>query len=351
MKFSLPRSLFATSLFLAIAAAPLACSGKERIDPNSAPTVQRDYQPTEKVKVTTLTMPVWYEAVGTVEAGETIDVAPQLDGRILSMEVEVGATVKAGEVLFRLDDRSLQARVAQAEAGVEAAQAGADRAAAAKDRVERLLEREAATAEQHEAAIAADSQAQAALSGAQQVLTEAQTFLSYTTVVSPADGVIAERLADTGDMALPGQVAMRIHGGVAMDFVAAIRESRIEGVQLGSEVQVDFPTPGLKVAAVVHELRPAADPATRSFTIKARLPTMKLIRPGMYGKLMVQTGELQVTVIPAIAVSRVGQLETVMVLAESGWQRRFVRVGRELDGGFVEILSGLSDGETIGWKS
>jgi HlyD family secretion protein len=337
-----------TALMLAVLT-PLACSGEDSIDPNTDVTVEHDFTATQTVAVSTLTIPVWYEAVGSVEAAETIDVAPQLDGRILEMAVEVGAKVKAGDVLFRLDDRNLKARVAQAQAGVSAAGAVSDQANAALERVNRLFKQEAATAEQQEAAIAAASQAEAGVAQAQQAVLEAQTFLSYAIVQSPVDGVVAERLAEAGDLALPGQVALRIYGGVEMDFVAAIRESKIEGVEVGSEVQVDFPTPGLRVAAVVHELRPAADPATRSFTIKASLPLMKLLRPGMYGKLMLQTGELQVTVIPMAAVSRVGQLETVMVKSDGAWQRRFVRTGSELESDFIEILSGLSDGETIGW--
>lgn len=349
MKLLTTRSLLRRSaLFLAVLT-PLACSGEDRIDPNTDVTVENDFTATQTTTVSTLTIPVWYEAVGTVEAAETIDVAPQLDGRILQMEVGVGAEVKAGDVLFRLDDRNLKARVAQAQAGVSAAGAVADQANAALERVNRLFKLEAATAEQQEAAIAAASRAEAGVSQAQQAVLEAQTFLSYAIVQSPVDGVVAERLADAGDLALPGQVALRINGGVTMDFVAAIRESRIEGVEVGSEVQVDFPTPGLRVTAVLHELRPAADPATRSFTIKAGLPIMKLLRPGMYGKLMLQTGELQVTVIPSAAVSRVGQLETVMVQSDGSWRRRYVRSGDELEDGFIEILSGLSDGETIGW--
>jgi RND family efflux transporter MFP subunit len=293
--------------------------------------------------------PVWYEAVGSIAPATTIAVAPQVNGRILEMLVDVGQKVTAGTMLFRVDDRTIQAQVAQAQAGITAAKASAEQATAAKARVDRLFAREAATPEQVEAASAASAQAQAAVAAAEQALVEAQTYLSYAEVVSPIDGVIAERLARAGDLALPGQAVLQIHGGVEMDFVAAIRESKIDSLSIGSEVQVDFPTPALRVPAVVHELHPAGDPNTRSFTIKASLPAMKLLRPGMYGKLMLQTGELEVTVIPIAALSRVGQLETVMVQTDGGWQRRFVRVGSEVEGGYFEILAGLSDGETIGW--
>lgn len=349
MKFFKTKLSPASALLVTAALMPVACSGGDKIDPNAKIEAHHDFHPTQTATVSTLTRPVWYEAVGTVAPALTIGVAPQVNGRILEMLVEVGQEVTAGTVLFRIDDRTIQAQVAQAQAGIAAASAAAEQAAAGKARVDRLFAREAATTEQVEAANAADAQAQAAIAAAKQALVEAQTYLSYSEVISPVDGVIAERSARAGDLALPGQPVLQIHGGVRMDFVAAIRESKIAGIDIGSEVQVDFPTPALRVPAVVHELYPAGDPNTRSFTIKASLPTMKLLRPGMYGKLMMQTGELEVTVIPQAALSRVGQLETVMVQTDGGWQRRFVRVGSELDGTYFEILSGLSDGETIGW--
>jgi RND family efflux transporter MFP subunit len=349
MKFP-PTKLSPAGVLLVMAAlTPLACSDGEKIDPNAKIEAHHDFHPSQTATVSTVAQPIWYEAVGTVEPALTIGVAPQVNGRILEMLVEVGQKVQAGTVLFRIDDRTIQTQVAQAQSGIRAATAAAEQAAAAKERVDRLFAREAATAEQVEAANSANAQAQAAVTTAKQALVAAQTYLSYTEVVSPVDGTIAERSARAGDLALPGHPILKIHGGVKMDFVAAIRESKIEGISVGSEVQVDFPTLTLRVPAVVHELHPAGDPATRSFTIKASLPTVKMLRPGMYGKLMLKTGELEVTVIPQAALSRVGQLETVMVQTDGGWQRRFVRVGNEIEGGYFEILSGLSNGETIGW--
>lgn len=328
---------------------PLACSDSDSIDPNANTATQNAFHAEQTAVVTTLSQPIWYEAVGTVAPAKTVSIAAQMSGRILEMLVDVGQQVDAETVLFRMDDRTLQAQVAQAQANVDAALAAVTQANAAKDRSERLFAREAATPEQLEATTAAASLAQAAVARANQALLEAQTFLSYAVVKSPMSGVIASRLADAGDLALPGQPILQIHGGGPVDFVAAIRESKIAALPLGSRVLVDFPTLSIRVPAMVYEVQPAGDSTTRSFTIKASLAATPLLRAGMYGKLMLQTGELQVTVVPVAALQREGQLETVMLKTDGGWQRRFVRSGKEIEGGFLEILSGLADGQTIGW--
>jgi len=337
-------------IFIAAAALmPLACGDHQRIDSNAKMEVLHDFHAEQTAVVTTLTQPIWYEAVGTVAPAKTVSIAAQMSGRILEMLVEVGLQVDAGTVLFRIDDRALQAQVAQAQANMDATLAAVAQADAAKDRTERLFAREAATQEQVEATTANASLAQAAVASANQALLEAQTFLSYAVVKSPIAGVIASRFADAGDLALPGQPILEIHGGGPVDFVAAIRESKIAALPLGSRVLVAFPTLSIRVPAVVYEVQPAGDSTTRSFTIKASLAATPLLRSGMYGKLMLQTGEVQVTVVPIAALHREGQLETVMLKTDGSWQRRFVRSGKEIEGGFVEILSGLADGQTIGW--
>jgi hypothetical protein len=68
----------------------------------------------------------------------------------------------------------------------------------------------------------------------------------------------------------------------------------------------------------------------------------------MFGRLRLPVGQRQVVRIPAAAVVRVGQLETVLLEWEGRWERRLVTTGNALAEGAVEVLSGLAGGETIG---
>ncbi|MBU1611041.1 MAG: efflux RND transporter periplasmic adaptor subunit, partial [Proteobacteria bacterium] len=99
--------------------------------------------------------------------------------------------------------------------------------------------------------------------------------------------------------------------------------------------------------AIVDEIEPLADPVTRSFLVKARLPEVPDLYPGMFGRLLISQGERESVLVPERAVSRVGQLETVMVQTGETWQPVYVRTG-PLHGDKIEVLSGLSGDETIG---
>ncbi len=80
----------------------------------------------------------------------------------------------------------------------------------------------------------------------------------------------------------------------------------------------------------------------------AHVPFLGNANPGMFGRLQLPVGEREVVRIPASAVARTGQLETVLVQSDGGWQRRLVTTGAKLPDGEVEILSGLAGGETVG---
>jgi multidrug efflux pump subunit AcrA (membrane-fusion protein) len=95
------------------------------------------------------------------------------------------------------------------------------------------------------------------------------------------------------------------------------------------------------------EIVPAADPQSRTFTIKIELPAQPLLRSGVYGKASFSRGERQVLLVPAAAVLERGQLTGVFVVGQDGRAEfRLVKTGKRY-GEKLEILSGLSTGERI----
>jgi len=96
----------------------------------------------------------------------------------------------------------------------------------------------------------------------------------------------------------------------------------------------------------VTEIVPAADPATRTFVVKVSLPAGQGLYPGMFGRLLVPVGSRAAVLVPAAAVSRVGQLEMVLVKQDGRWQKAMVTTGRR-QGDMLEALSGLRGGETV----
>ncbi len=133
-----------------------------------------------------------------------------------------------------------------------------------------------------------------------------------------------------------------------MRLEAFVREGLINKVKSGDTISVTIDTLATTVTADVEEIIPYADPQTRTFLVKALLPEIDGLFPGMFGKLLIPVKQRQAVLIPGAAVRRVGQLEMLYVKTDAGWRLQYIKTGRLFDNR-IEVLSGLSGGETIAW--
>lgn len=352
----------------------LAGCGSEPVAPAKG---KGDFTPASTVEAVRAKLPRLHEAVGTVKSRTEIRVEAQVTGRVLTVLVRPGDKVKAGQQLVTLDSRASQTRVersrqarqsassmtAQAQDALTAAKAQFSKSESTYRRMKQLFDQKVVTAEEVEQAETAYLQAKANLGQAKEglaaaqarvreagkVVQEAEIGLDYTTITAQADGEVARRLAEPGDLAFPGKELLTLQTGASLRLEAMVRESLISRVRLGDSLKVsvsalDDSTP---ITGVVDEIEPLADPVTRSFLVKARLPEVPGLYPGMFGRLWIPTGERETVLVPEAAVTRVGQLETVLVKVGEGWETVYVRTGHMYDGK-VEVLSGLSGGETLG---
>ncbi|MFV0422689.1 efflux RND transporter periplasmic adaptor subunit [Oleidesulfovibrio sp.] len=340
--------------------------------PSSAATTQQHPATTAKIVAVKDTI----EAVGTVRPRTETRVEAQVTAKILHIAVSTGDKVRKGDILIELDNRELVSRrdqAAQAIIGSNAAVAQARQAVAeakaafakAKNQYQRIkalfseravAQRELDQAEaeylQSEAALAS---AQGGLSGALSAgvqaskrLEEAEIALGYATITALEDGEVVRREAEAGDLAFPGKPLLVIQAGGALRLEAQVREGLIQRVRTGSGLQVRIAAAGESpLAGVVEEVVPSADPRTRTFLVKVGLPPAPGLYPGMYGKLLIPLDARQTVLIPAVAVQRVGQLETVRIhTADNTVQTVHVKTGRHF-GNDIEILSGLTGGEQV----
>ncbi|WP_319541519.1 efflux RND transporter periplasmic adaptor subunit [uncultured Pseudodesulfovibrio sp.] len=334
-------------------------------------------EPASVVLAERVSLPRLHEAVGTVKAKTDTRVEAQVTGRVLKVLVRPGDKVTAGDDLVVLDSRASQTRlersrqaessvssmVSQARDALDAAKAAFSKAESTYRRMSTLHEQKVVTAEEVEKAESAYLQAKAGLGQAEQgvaaaqarareagkVVQEAELVLGYTTIKAQESGEVAKRLVEPGDLAFPGKALLSLQTGGSLQLEAMVRESLIGQVRLGDSLSVIVSalTETEPLVGEVDEMAPLADPVTRSFLVKVRLPVVPGLYPGMFGRLMVPLGEEEVVLVPEAAVVRVGQLETVMVKTEAGWQSVYVRTG-EVHGQRIEVVSGLSGGETVG---
>ena len=283
---------------------------------------------------------------GTVSADTVARIAPKIPGRILAITVDIGAQVKKGQLLARLDASQIQAQLRAAKAALAAARAQAVRAAADARRIRNLFRQQAATQQDLDAAVAAERTAKARVEQARQQIQAIQAQLKETRLYAPFTGSIIERLADPGDMGLPGKPILVLQNPRQLEVRTHVPERCAGFLRPGSEVAIEIPGQGLRLQAPVTEMAAAADPFTHTIEVKAALPEGQAVLPGAFAWVAQTCGEETVLLLPEAAVRRVGQLEEVAYVRDGHVQTRLVRTGRRIDGQ-VEILSGLKAGDRV----
>jgi membrane fusion protein (multidrug efflux system) len=158
--------------------------------------------------------------------------------------------------------------------------------------------------------------------------------------------VVIDKRVEVGDTVTPGQVLLTLYDPARMQMVVSVRESLAQRLQVGQKVRGRLDALGHDCEATVSEIVPEAQAASRSFTVKVTGPCPPGVYSGMFGRIDIPLEEEELLVVPAAAITRVGQLEMVDVVAEGTIERRSVQLGRRLEDHY-EVLAGLTAGERV----
>ena len=293
-----------------------------------------------------LKRPRYETATGTVKPVHESAVAAKLLAKVLEINAIAGQVVQKDQVLVKLDDADLQARLKQAEAGLTSAQVRSEQTKTEFGRAEQLKAKKAISQADFDTAQAAMKSAAAELERATQAVMESQVMLEYATIRSPMSGTIIDKRVEVGDTVSPGQILLTLFDPTHMQMVASVRESLAMKLKPGQLLPTRLDALDFDCEATISEVVPESDVASRSFTVKVTGPCPPGVYSGMFGRLMVPLDDEEVLVIPVAAVRKVGQLTMVDVVSDNSVSRRNVRLGRtlELD---VEVLAGLVEGELV----
>ncbi|MBN1854005.1 MAG: efflux RND transporter periplasmic adaptor subunit [Pirellulales bacterium] len=303
--------------------------------------IRGDVEPVRLVR-----LPLNESAVGTIRAVHETTIGSKLLTRVEEVDLKAGQKVRKGDVLVRLDDTDLKAKLQQAKAAVQSVEAVRAQAAADEKRYAKLLESKAVSQQTYENAVMALQTADADARRAQETVNEIQATLDWATIRSPMDGTIIDKKVQVGDMITPGQILVTLFDPERMQLVASVRESLALRLKEGQEIGVQLGRLNQTCKGTVSEIVPEAQSASRTFQVKVTGPCPPGIYSGMFGRILIPLDEEEVLVIPARAVQNVGQLQLVNVLKDGRTTRRSIRTGRDLHGD-VEVLSGLKEGEQI----
>jgi RND family efflux transporter MFP subunit len=298
------------------------------------------------VKVQLIRLPLYESAVGTIRSVHETTIASKLLARVVEVNLKAGQNVHAGDVLVRLDDTDLRARLQQAKAAVASADAVHAQAVSDERRAAQLRKNNVVSAQEYEKNVTAVTSSAADLLRAQEAVKEMQAMLDWATVRSPLDGIVTDKKIDVGDMVTPGQVLLTLFDPKQMQLVASVRESLAYKLQVGQKIGVQVEVLKKICSGTVSEVVPEAQSASRTFQVKVTGPCPVGIYTGMFGRILIPLEEEQVLVIPRRAVRKVGQLELVDVIENGHVNQRAIRTGRSIEDN-VEVLSGLSENEEV----
>ena len=285
-----------------------------------------------------------------LEAVWSTEVSTKADGRIDKLFVEEGDRVTAGMVLARLDMNELAAQVMQAEGQVLQAQATLEQNELNFQRMNALYQQNAVSAHTLDSARTQRDLAMGGLQAARGNFLLLKARLDNANILSPLSGVVIRRHVQAGAFSKAGIAIFTVADTSTLLAKAVVGEAQITELALGKSVNVKVDAlKGQEFKGTITRLSPAASVPTRTFTAEVSIPNPEgLIKVGMFANAEVVGQERKnVLAVPESAlVMREDQKTVFVVTEENRVVQKVLKLG-DAAGGWVEVLSGLKDGERI----
>lgn len=315
-------------------------------------------KPTAKPALTVTTtqpqqsrVPLKLSANGNIMAWQEASVGSEANGlRLLSVRVNVGDTVKAGQVLATFAAETVQADVAQAQANLAEAQAGAADAAANAERARSLQTTGALSTQQINQLLTAEKTAKARVQAVKAAVAVQQQRLKHTEVRAPDDGIISSRSATVGAVTGAGTELFRMIRKGRLEWRAEVTASELGRLTAGTTAVVTAAS-GAQLQGKVRMIGPTVDPQTRSALVYVDLGANPATGPkalaGMFARGEFDLGGSSALTLPSQAVVvRDGFNYVFRLGAEQRVTQLKVDTGRRI-GDRVEITKGLPADATV----
>ncbi|WP_246193175.1 efflux RND transporter periplasmic adaptor subunit [Pseudoxanthomonas yeongjuensis] len=283
---------------------------------------------------------------GPVSAYEEMQLGVELSGqRVTALNVDVGQTVRKGQVLLQLDHRTLDSELAQAEASVRQVQASLDLAKVSYERGAKLAAEQLISAGNLDELRATRVQAEAQLATTRAGRDAAKLRRGFAELRAPADGVISKRLVQPGQVVTSGSELLRLIRDGRLEWRAELPEDQLAGVAVGNTVELSYV--GSTIAGRIRAVTPGVDAQTRTGTVYVDLPEPGALKTGVYVEGHIVTGAGRALMVPSAAViQRDGHSYVFTMKDKQIVQRQRVRTGQTTQN-LVEIIEGLKQGDQV----
>lgn len=196
----------------------------------------------------------------------------RVGGKIVTRKVDVGASVRRGQVLMQLDPQDLQLAQTQAQAALRAAESNQELAKAELVRYQELRDKNFVSQAVLDSKSTAYQAARATYEQAQAAYRNQSNQAGYASLVADADGIVTAIEAEVGQVVAAGSPVLRLAQLGEKEIVIGIPEDKVDALRRISDVRVHvWARPGEVFAGKIREVAPMADPATRTFTARVSL--------------------------------------------------------------------------------
>ena len=345
-------------------------------------------------------LPRFFEASGSLAPNEQSDVAAETSGKVAAVGVDIGSSVRRGQMIVRLDDADFRIRIQQAQAQLDQAKAtlrqneakiglrpgqkfnpeNVPEVAGAREaldlaeknlrRYEKLVEtgdisrsaydqqksQRDQLAEAYQALIhqaqqnyAAVANAQAAVDAAQTQVAQAKRNLGYTVVVSPMAGYVSDRAADLGEYVSPQQKVATVVNLNPLRVRIDIPEQAISQIHVGESVSVSVAAyPDRSFSGRVARVSPSVTTASRTLTVEADVENSKAeLKPGQFATVRILLPQTEGAVlVPQRSLRTISGSTYVFVIKNGHAEQRLVQSG-QTEGDLIELKSGVAADEVV----
>jgi multidrug efflux system membrane fusion protein len=286
-----------------------------------------------------------FDAVGSIQARQTVDVAPQVSGLVTEIDFEAGQHVKKGDVLVRIDDAVELADLRRLQATRKLAQLTYDRNLQLN-------------AKQFSSQSNVD-QARAALDQTDADIAKTRALIEQKIIKAPFDGLLGVRQVNLGQYVGPGAKLVGLEALATVYANLTLPEQRLAELRVGQTVIVSVDAfPNRTFRGRLTTIDPRLDQVNRTVLVQATVDNPDLLlRPGMFVSAEIELGSVDKLVIvpkPAVDYSLYG--DSIYVVVPNGQgpdgkpllkvERRTVQVGDQ-KADRIAVLKGVQAGETV----
>lgn len=310
-----------------------------------------DVRPVRLLQLQSATGQSAYEFSGDVRPRVESRLGFRVGGKIAARLVDVGATVRRGQPLARLDPTDLNLAEQGSRAQYEAARTDRDLAAADLKRYNDLFAKGFISAAEQNRRQASYEAAAARLRQAEAALREQSNQTGYTVLAADADGVVTAIDAEVGQVVSAGQSVVRVAQTAEKEVAIGLPEDQVDWLRDIGDVSVrTWAEPERRLPGRVREIAAAADPVTRTYAARITVPNPPAdLKFGMTAMVtFVRTGASPAVRVPLTALLQQQGTNQVWVYdgAAGTVQPVAVTLGQPI-GNEIEVSSGLRPGQTI----